>query len=542
MPSPQIERKLAAIMFTDIAGYTALSAKDSTKASELLTTQRDTLKPIVEKHGGSWMKEIGDGLLLIFDSATSAVECSIAIQESTKDIEDLNLRIGIHEGEVIKQDGDVIGDDVNVASRIEPFSAVGGVAISQKIQQAISSNTEFETKYVGKPKLKGVAQEVKVYCITSHGLPETNISQVSAKLENQLNKHQNRKRLIGLVLGLFLMLFLYNMITQGQNKVIIGIIYDDGKFISYKNELINRNREDTVKIISIPDSLAETINQTLYYNLLDEFMGVEIKILNNENLENLYSMSLNDSINKYFDANHENFGLDSFVMRLFKIIKSDLIIYWIVSDSKKNYHIYKMYYERGRLLFTNGNSFIEKYDLIEQINELQSQDIDMLTRNKGFNLVDYIINLYSEIIAGRANWAGKGYIDEIFEDKYKIKLLNPYNIKKDMELSVQKVFALNNPYERKRYINFLNHNISYLDSLKNLEPDIWNNIYRSYKNLLDDYNEDKYIDIGNQFLSYPPCGKIILKIDGVIDDYAIATLRYKEFSWITIDKEDKIDY
>jgi len=180
-----LERKLAAIMFTDIAGYTALSAKDSKKTSELLKTQRGTLKPIVEKHGGSWMKEIGDGLLLIFDSATSAVECSIAIQVATKDIEDLNLRIGIHEGEVIKQDGDVIGDDVNVASRIEPFSAVGGVAISQKVQQAISSNTEFETKYIGKPKLKGVSQEVKVYCITSHGLPETDVSKVSAKLEEE---------------------------------------------------------------------------------------------------------------------------------------------------------------------------------------------------------------------------------------------------------------------------------------------------------------------------------------------------------------------
>ena len=185
MPSSQIERKLAAIMFTDIAGYTALSAKDSTKASKLLKTQKDTLKPIVEKYGGSWMKEIGDGLLLTFDSATSAVECSIAIQETTKDLEDLNLRIGIHEGEVIKQDGDVIGDDVNVASRIEPFSAVGGVAISQKVQQAISSNQEFATKYIGKPKLKGVSQEVKVYCITSHGLPETDISKVSAKLEEE---------------------------------------------------------------------------------------------------------------------------------------------------------------------------------------------------------------------------------------------------------------------------------------------------------------------------------------------------------------------
>ena len=84
MPSPQIERKLAAIMFTDIAGYTALSAKDSTKASELLIIQKDTLKPIVEKYGGLWMKEIGDGLLLTFDSATSTVECSIAIQKLQK--------------------------------------------------------------------------------------------------------------------------------------------------------------------------------------------------------------------------------------------------------------------------------------------------------------------------------------------------------------------------------------------------------------------------------------------------------------------------
>ena len=139
MSSPQIERKLAAIMFTDIAGYTALSAKDSTKASELLTTQRDTLKPIVEKHGGSWMKEMGDGLLLTFDSATSAVECSIAIQEATKDIEDLNLRIGLHEGEVIKQDGDVMGDDVNVALWIESFSAIIGVTLSDKIDRAVSN-------------------------------------------------------------------------------------------------------------------------------------------------------------------------------------------------------------------------------------------------------------------------------------------------------------------------------------------------------------------------------------------------------------------
>jgi len=182
-----IERKLAAIMFTDIAGYTALSAKDSTKASKILKTQRDTLKPIVEKHGGSWMKEMGDGLLLTIDSATSAVECSIAIQVATKDIEDLNLRIGIHEGEVIKQDRDVIGDDVNVASRIEAFSPSGGIAISSKVQQNISSLPEFETSYVGKPELKGVSQEVKVYCITSHGLPKTDEIVEPVTIESKSN-------------------------------------------------------------------------------------------------------------------------------------------------------------------------------------------------------------------------------------------------------------------------------------------------------------------------------------------------------------------
>jgi len=178
-------RKLAAIMFTDIVGYTALTARDEEKAFQLLNTQRELLKPIVEEFGGSWLKEIGDGLLLTFPTVSNAVRCAIKIQQATKDIEDYSLRIGIHEGEIIEEGGDVFGDDVNVASRIEPFAAPGGIAISHKVQQDISSLPEFTTKYIGKPKLKGVRQEVKVYRITSHGLPETKAAGVSAKLERK---------------------------------------------------------------------------------------------------------------------------------------------------------------------------------------------------------------------------------------------------------------------------------------------------------------------------------------------------------------------
>ena len=187
MPSSQIERKLAAIMFTDIAGYTALSAKDENKALALLDTQKQILTPIIEEFNGTLHKEMGDGLLFTFPTVTEAVKCGIKIQEDTKANDDLNLRIGIHEGEITLKDGDALGDDVNVASRIEAFAPSGGIAISSKVQQNISSLPEFETSYVGNPELKGVSQEVKVYCITSHGLPKADEIDEPIKVENKYN-------------------------------------------------------------------------------------------------------------------------------------------------------------------------------------------------------------------------------------------------------------------------------------------------------------------------------------------------------------------
>jgi class 3 adenylate cyclase/tetratricopeptide (TPR) repeat protein len=176
-------RKLAAIVFTDIVGFTKLTAEDQSKASALLKQQRELFRPIVDSYKGMWVKEMGDGLLLTFDTITDAVNCCIKLQGASKQINNLDLRIGIHQGEILIEENDIIGDDVNVAARIEPFSALGGIAISNKVHDAIVRESEFETKYLGKPKLKGVGQEVKVYCITSHDLPETKLSDVSAKLE-----------------------------------------------------------------------------------------------------------------------------------------------------------------------------------------------------------------------------------------------------------------------------------------------------------------------------------------------------------------------
>lgn len=177
------DRKLAAIVFTDIVGFTQLSSDNEPAALKLLDTQREILKPIVEKHKGDWLKEIGDGLLLAFHTNSNAVKCAIEIQKSIKEVKDLNLRIGIHQGEVVFRGNDVVGDDVNIASRIEPFSAVGGIAISDRVNASLERDPDYETFFIGSPNLKGVNQDVKIYCITSHGLPKTDIKKVFAKLE-----------------------------------------------------------------------------------------------------------------------------------------------------------------------------------------------------------------------------------------------------------------------------------------------------------------------------------------------------------------------
>jgi class 3 adenylate cyclase len=205
---PDQTRKLAAIVFTDIVGFTKLSAENEPAALSLLEKQRELLKPIVENHSGSWLKEIGDGLLLLFDTTKDAVHCAIEIQNIVKEVENLNLRIGIHQGEVVFQGSDVIGDDVNIAARIEPFAAEGGIAISDRVNASLARDPDFETKFLGKPKLKGVGQEVKVYCITSHGLPETDMSKVSAKLEPE-GFQWNVKNTIGIaasMIGLFMLI------------------------------------------------------------------------------------------------------------------------------------------------------------------------------------------------------------------------------------------------------------------------------------------------------------------------------------------------
>ena len=168
----QETRKLAAIMFTDIVGYTALMGRDEEKALLILQKNRDVLKPVIESYKGKWLKEMGDGTLSSFPSAVEAVNCALEIQRSLKDESEFKLRIGIHIGDVVISKSDIFGSGVNVASRIEPLAESGGICISDRVYDDIRNKPGIEAVSLGEKHLKNVDHAVRVYALTGEGLPE----------------------------------------------------------------------------------------------------------------------------------------------------------------------------------------------------------------------------------------------------------------------------------------------------------------------------------------------------------------------------------
>ena len=162
-------RQLAAIMFTDIVGYTSLMGADERKAFDILRKNRQLQKRIIADFSGSWIKELGDGVLASFNTATNAVACAKNIQAACDDIADFKLRIGIHLGEVVFEDNDVFGDGVNIAARLQALAPIGGIYMSETVFRNIENKEGMDTEFLKEVNLKNVKHPVKVYELRTNG-------------------------------------------------------------------------------------------------------------------------------------------------------------------------------------------------------------------------------------------------------------------------------------------------------------------------------------------------------------------------------------
>lgn len=163
------KHQLVAIMFTDIAGYTAMMRRDEQLAVRAVKRHKEVIEDAVEANGGEVIQYYGDGSLSIFRSATDAIHSAMKTQQSLQNGEVVPLRIGIHLGEILIENDHIYGDGVNLASRIESLGTVGSILFSRNVYEQIRNNDAFQAVSLGNFKLKNIEHPVEVFALANPG-------------------------------------------------------------------------------------------------------------------------------------------------------------------------------------------------------------------------------------------------------------------------------------------------------------------------------------------------------------------------------------
>ena len=178
------ERRLAAVMFADIVGYTRLMAVDEERGVSARRRHREVARPLVESYSGRWIEERGDESLSVFASALDAVNCALAIQAETASEPDLTLRVGIDLGDVVFDRDEVYGDGVNVAARVRETAEPGATHITRTVLDSVKNQNHIDARALGEHQLKNVSRPLHLFAIT--GTPGPPPGSFSGGLRDQV--------------------------------------------------------------------------------------------------------------------------------------------------------------------------------------------------------------------------------------------------------------------------------------------------------------------------------------------------------------------
>ena len=173
MAEQHVERRLAAVLAADVVGYSRLMAGDEEGTlARLNVLRRQFLEPTIAEHRGRIVKRTGDGLLIEFGSAIDATRCAVQTQqgmakrnENVPADQRIDMRIGIHIGDIIIEEGDIFGDGVNVAARLEGIAQPGGISISEDAWRQVQGKVTANFVDTGEQRLKNIPRPVRVYCL-----------------------------------------------------------------------------------------------------------------------------------------------------------------------------------------------------------------------------------------------------------------------------------------------------------------------------------------------------------------------------------------
>jgi adenylate cyclase len=176
MEAPPLERKLVAILATDVAGYSRLMGIDEEGTLSTLSAFRLATDGLISQHGGRICGTAGDSILAAFGSALAAVQCAVDIQNELAHSNDalekdrrMQFRIGINVGDVMLKEGDIFGDGVNIAARLEGSAEPGGICISRGIHDHVMKKLPYEFEDLGEKSVKNIAQPIRVFRLILDG-------------------------------------------------------------------------------------------------------------------------------------------------------------------------------------------------------------------------------------------------------------------------------------------------------------------------------------------------------------------------------------
>ena len=270
MMKPQ--RKLVAIMFSDIAGYTSMMQEDEEQGLKVISHFREILDNLVQRHDGEIIQFYGDGSLCIFNSTISALECAIEVQAQSRNQPAIPLRIGLHLGDIVKYEDSIYGDGVNIASRIESIGIPGAILFSERMVPDIKSHPDLTYSSIGNHHFKNIKSEMEVFALTNDGLSIPDPIKLVGKLEgNELPSSENMAEL--------------GNDTLLPNDILIDLICER---LAKKNEALDLELNEAnldvqkikVHIINcFPSPIAERLNSLFNNRILAEFNSVRFSAL-----------------------------------------------------------------------------------------------------------------------------------------------------------------------------------------------------------------------------------------------------------------------
>ena len=364
--SNSAQRKMAAIFAADVVGYSTLMASNEKLTLFRLKETRKITDKIIKDLHGRIFSTAGDSIMAEFASPVDAMEAAISIQnevtENTKKIEDdikINFRIGINLGDIMVQDDNLYGDNVNIAARLESIATPGEINISEKVYQEVYNKVDISFKNLGEKRLKNISQKIKVY--------SSLINKVNNRSEKRLSASYKKYFLAGTFLTISIVIIVYFYNQNFKNKI---------EYTNNSKSVLENFRADK----NIIDSNKANINNGKTVIALMDIQN-QSSIYDSANLNNIKSI-LNDSLLSENDIavvptpqGSENLNPPE-VMLIATESDASFVINGIIYDEEKNIFLNLKIYEakRGSLILNKKISLKENNDLRDFVNRF-AQDI-----------------------------------------------------------------------------------------------------------------------------------------------------------------------